>query len=961
MSSQSRTRMALVAVLALAFAALLLLPAMAAAHTAAAADWESYVIKRDGTLWTWGGNAFGGLGRGDQVPRGVPVQMGAGATWKSVDHGNSVGTVALKQDGSLWHWGDLGIPFTTSPTQYTGGSWDGAAWTSFAVGDMHGLLLKDGPGPGYELWTWGYDNWGQLGDGTVGPGTATPARVGSDLWKSVAAGNGHSLGVKQDGTLWTWGLNDNGQLGQGDKTDRATPTKVGTMSNWAAVFAGPEQSYAVTDTGKLFAWGYNDFGQLGVGDKGQHLSPAAVGGTGWADVAPGPLDCVAIKDDGSLWGWGYNVNGQIGLPPDYVDHNSPARVGTATSWKDVACGAYHTIAVTTDDKFAACGGNQYGQLGLGYPQYRSSPEQMGTVAGWAQIDASLTHAAGVRTDGTLWTWGYNGNGQLGYEGGTGAPAQIGFDSDWTSASAGAYTDGGFTAALKTNGTLWTWGDNAAGQLGLGDLVERHVPTQVGTDADWKSVACSDGTGSRGRTDDAHPDYTLDDHVLALKNDGSLWAWGANDFGQLGDGTMSASSTPLRVGSDNDWAAIAVGDDFSAALKTDGSLWTWGHGQFGQLGQGGTPGASTMTLVPTRGTVAETFKAFACGSGRDSSFMLAVKMDGTLWGWGKNSAGELGQGLSGFDTFSSPVVVSSATDWQSVACGGSYGDNFSLAIKDNGQLWAWGGNYRGTLGNGDYVSLYSPQQVADTSTWMSVAAGSNSFGIKADGTLWAWGDNEYGQLGLGDPSAYWSTTVFNLADYVDTTPPTVTGSSTSAAVGRAAGGARGAGGWTRTARTFKVTAKDTGGSGVSRAQISLTGGVSYLTRNSVTVRNGDVTVYVRAIDRKGNHSAAKPLGRFKIDTTRPKPAALGASVKRGSTAKLRYRIADYSPCVVKIAIKTARGATLKSITVKGARPMAWLVASFHCTLAKGTYRWYVSATDSVGYKQVKPAVGKLVVK
>jgi len=949
--------------LALALAALLLLPALAAAaaRTAAAADWESYAIRSDGTLWTWGGNAFGGLGQGDLVPRGVPVQMGGETTWKSVAHGNSVGTVALKQDGSVWHWGDLGIPFTTAPVQYAGGTWTGA-WHDFVAGDMHILLLKDGPGPGYELWSWGYDNWGQLGDGVPGEGAGEPVRVGSDLWMSVAAGYGHSLGVKQDGTLWAWGLNDYGQLGLGDRTDRSAPTRVGVKSDWEAVFAGSHHSYAIDGAGRLYAWGYNEFGQLGVGDKARRLAPVAVGGTGWSRVSPGPLDCMAIKNDGSLWGWGYNFNGQIGLPPDYEDHTTPARIGTATSWKDVACGAYHTIAVTTGDKFAACGGNQYGQIGLGYPQYRPSPEQMGTVAGWAQVDAGLTHAAGVRTDGTLWTWGYNNNGQLGYAGGTGAPAQVGMDIDWKSASTGAYTDGGFTAALKTNGTLWTWGDNAVGQLGLGDTTDRGVPTQVGTDTGWTAVACSDGVGDRGRQIYGDP-YTKDDHVLALKSDGTLWAWGANDYGQLGDGTTGRSTTPRQVGTDADWKAIAAGDDFSAALKADGTLWTWGRGQSGQLGHGGTPGPSTMLLTPAKvvtGSGVDTFDAFACGSGRDSSFMLAVKTDGTLWGWGKNYAGELGQGLSGFDTFPSPVLVDGATDWRSVACGGSYGDNFSIAVKDSGRLWTFGGNYRGTLGNGDYVSLYSPQAMADPSTWASVAAGSNSFGIKTDGTLWAWGDNEYGQLGLGDPGAYWSTTVYNLADYVDTTPPAVTASA-PVAVAAVAGPAKGAGGWTRTVRTIKVSATDAGGSGVSRTQISLTGGVSYLTRSSVTVRNGDAKVYVRAIDRKGNHSAAKYLGRWKIDTTRPRPAALAASVRRGATAKLRYRVADYSPCVVKIVVKNARGVTVKAFTIKGVRPMSWLAKSFRCTLARGTYRWYVSATDSVGYRQVRRAVAKLVVR
>lgn len=965
MSVVARSRAHLIAV-ALACAALLLLPALAAAttRTAAAADWESYAIKSDGTLWAWGSNAFGGLGQGNTMPQGVPVQVGVAADWKSVSCGTSLGTVALKKDGSLWHWGATEIPFTTTPQQYTGGSWTGASWDDFAVGDMHGLLLRNvDPSGNGELWAWGNDSDGQLGDGPGDVGTWEPKRIGGDLWRAVAGGFAHSLAVRSDGTLWAWGDNEYGQLGLNDKINRWAPTQVGSKSNWVAVFATSMHSFAINNAGQLFAWGYNDQGQLGVGDKTDRLEPQAVGGSGWALVAPGPLDAMALKKDGSLWGWGYNVNGQLGLPPDYAGHPAPVRIGNATSWKDLACGAYHSIALTGDDRFAACGANTYGQVGLGYPSYRCSPEQMGTAAGWAAVDVSLSHSVATRSDGTLWTWGYNGSGQLGYANAAGVPMQVGYDTDWRSVAAGANHAGGYSAAIKTGGTLWTWGENAAGQLGLGDKTDRSAPTQVGADTHWSQVACSDGVGTAGRVLSGEP-YTLDDHTLALKDDGTLWVWGANDYGQLGLGDKTRRLEPTQVGTDTDWTAIAAGDDYSAALKSDGSLYTWGHDQFGQLGHGGTPSATSMALSPTR-VGAELYKSFACGSGRDASFMLAVKTDGTLWGWGTSANGELGLGLSGFGTYSTPQLISAATDWKRVMCGISYGDNFGLGLRESGQLWSWGGNFRGQLGNADYVSVYSPQATTPGHVWTTVAAGSNSFGVDTDGKLWAWGDNEYGGLGLGDPSGYWSTTVYALADVVDSVPPSVTGSTAAAGAPSATDSAavltRGANGWSRTARTIKVSASDAGGSGVSRAQISLNGGVSYLTRGTVTVRNGDVKVLCRAIDRKNNRSQPKSLGRFKIDTTKPKPAALGASVKRGSTANLRYRIADYSPCVVRIVVKNARGATVKSITVKGARPMSWLKASFRCRLAKGTYRFSVTATDSVGYRQARAAVAKLVVK
>ena len=504
MSALFRSRGAYAAILALAVVMVLLLPALAAAEprTAAASIHDSYVIKSDGTLWAWGGNAFGGLGTGDLLPRELPVQVGSVTTWKSITSGSSLGAVALRQDGSLWHWGDYGIPFTPTPTQYTGSpAWAGP-WDDFAAGDMHLLLLKNGSPGARELWAWGGNEYGMLGNGTAGPsaGSSVPIRIGTALWKSVAAGYGHSLAVKSDGTLWAWGLNDYGQLGKGDNVNRNVPTQVGAATDWVSVFCGSNNSYAVNASGELYAWGYNDFGQLGLGTKTTRLTPGKVAGGGWAKVSTGPLDCLALKADGSLWAWGYNVNGQLGLPADYEDHTSPARVGTATIWRDVACGPYHTVAVTnptpgtSDDRFAACGSNHYGQIGLGFPLYRCSPEQVGTTGGWLQVDASLTHGAGIRDDFSLWTWGYDIDGALGGSGGLTAPARVGFDNDWAAVSAGADHGSNYTMAIKKTGTLWAFGNNDTGQLGLGDTASRAVPTQVGTAADWKAVACSDGIG-----------------------------------------------------------------------------------------------------------------------------------------------------------------------------------------------------------------------------------------------------------------------------------------------------------------------------------------------------------------------------------------------------------------------------------------------------------------------------------
>jgi len=928
---------------------LLLFPAAASAvptQNAAATTAESFVIKSDGTLWAWGGNAYGELGTGDTLPRGIPVQVGVDTNWKTIVNESSSSLVALKQDGTVWHWGD-NPPW--SPVQYTGSpAWAGP-WDALTAGDGYALLLKNGG----QLWK--------------ASGVLAPLRIGTDTWTSIAAGGSHNLAVRADGSLWAWGSNDYGQLGLGDNVDRAAPTQVGSATDWQAVYCGSLTSYAITTSGKLYAWGWNEDGQLGLGSAGgTRLSPVAVSGSGWsgARVAPGPLDCLAVKSDGTLWACGYNADGQLGLPADYADHDTFTRVGTATTWADVACGPYHTVAVTTNDEFAACGANQYGQIGLGFPLYRCSPEQIGTVGGWVQVDASLTHAGGVRSDGTLWMWGSNISGTLGGSSGSlNTPTQIGTDTDWKQVSCGAYTDADFTAAIKTGGTLWMWGDNGAGQLGLGDRASRDVPTQVGGASDWATVACSDGVGDRGR-EIVGTKYTLDDHTLAVKSDGTLWAWGADDYGQLGLGDNAARLTPQQVGTGTDWQSVAAGDDYSAALKTDGTLWVWGHNQCGQLGQGGTASVNVPTQVLT-GSGAETFSTIACGSGRDSSHMLAVKTDGTLWGWGLNYIGELGQGSVNHE-FDSPIQIGSSSDWASVACGSYFGDDYSLATKTDGELWAWGGNYRGQLGNGDYVPLFTPTQVTGVSDWQHIVAGSSSFATKPDGTLWSWGDNTWGQLGLGDPAAYSSTTVYPLESFTDTIAPTVSGSATAGKASAPGGLAvectprRASGGWSRTPRKITVKASDAG-SGLSRTQISTSGGVGYVTRSSLTVTNGDIKVWCRAIDRAGNHSVAKFIGRYRIDTTKPKLTASRATVKRGARAILKYRISDYSPCRVKIVIENSHRRAVKTFFVKSARPGSALVKSFTCKLTKGAYRWYVYATDSVGLKQAKAGSNRLSVK
>ncbi|MBI1845243.1 MAG: RCC1 repeat-containing protein, partial [Actinobacteria bacterium] len=401
-----------------------------------------------------------------------------------------------------------------------------------------------------------------------------------------------------------------------------------------------------------WSWGNGGSGQLGDGTTATYPNPTQSGGDAdWRSIAAGDLLSLGQKQDGTLWAWGVNNpsdgDSEVGGTPEAV----PGQVGTDADWKAFTTGAFHGLA--------------------------------------------------VKVDGTLWTWGGNGAGQLG-DGTTtdrALPTQVGSGTDWK-AVAGGYL---YSLALKTDGTLWAWGENEVGQLGDGTTTDRLRPKKIGTASNWASIS---STG---------------DHSLALRTDGTLWAWGQNGGGQLGDGTRTSRSSPKRVGTTTDWKAAEAGDGYSLALKADGTLWSVGTGS---------------ELVLTQLGTAENWASIYAGA-----HWFGLKTDGTLWAWGSNRQGQLGDGSIGEGTFADddPVQVGVATDWVSAAAGSdpNSGYEHSLGIRKNGTLWGWGNNEYGQLGNGKAVQRATPGQVEGGASWATVSTGgAHSLGVKVDGTLWS---------------------------------------------------------------------------------------------------------------------------------------------------------------------------------------------------------------------------------
>lgn len=348
-----------------------------------------------------------------------------------------------------------------------------------------------------------------------------------------------------------------------------------------------------------------------------------------------------------LYTWGDNSVGSLGLN-NTTNYSSPVQVGTTNDWSMVEFGSYDSFSIKLDGTLWALGGGNYsGSLGLGDSIGRSSPVQVGALTTWSQVSSGASvFTLAIKDNGTLWSWGYGANGQLGLNSTTSysSPMQVGSLTNWLQVSAGNYTAG----AVKTDGTIWVWGVNPYGNLGIGGTTTQSSPVQVGALTNWASV-------SAGRY-----------YYLATKTDGTLWAWGAGTDGCLGTGSTTTQTSPVQIGSLTTWSKVDASfsqQPFSFATKTNNSMWVWGDNGFGQLGLNDLTNRSSPVQL---GALTNWLQP-SVSERSDQGFGMAVKTDGTLWSWGSNNVGQLGLGYK--TNRSSPVQVGALTDWSQVSAGG----------------------------------------------------------------------------------------------------------------------------------------------------------------------------------------------------------------------------------------------------------------------------------------------------
>jgi alpha-tubulin suppressor-like RCC1 family protein len=782
----------------------------------------SFALLADGTVWGAGANNFGQLGDGTIQARAGPQQVPGLSGIKAIAGSSSGHVLALKDDGTVWAWGQndqgqLGDGTRIerhSPVAVLGLT-NITRISSSGTGSL--ALRSDG-----TVWVWGLTYGSALGNGvsntSILPGDPgwnqlIPSRVLLDQAVAISAGSVHHMALRADGTVWTWGYASNGENGTGRLGGQSQPLPlpvssldhVVAIANEGSEIAG--FSLALKADGTVWSWGINNYGQLGVSGIAASALPIQVPGVAnVVGIAAGAAHVLAMRGDGTVLAWGSNSNGQLG--DNSLDDRAQARpvVGPGGS------GQLNLLQAAPAN---------FNQL----PQAQIS---LNVTSGTAPLTVQAVATNATDPDGTVRAiYWKSSNGQQ----------ATGTSTSFVFSQAGTYTidllvednaggrggtrqqvvvapvvaaavsvnpkltiTGGYPAALTNDGRVLMWG---GGPLGLyASLVQGPVPTKVS-----HPVA----NGITGAVDVAVGSY----HALALLADGTALGWGGNNLGQTGTGRLETLiGQPVQIANLPPAQALAAGGTNSFALTRDGRVFAWGSNSGGELGLGDNNTRYQPAEIPGLANVIAIVAT-------DSSFAAALKGDGTVWAWGYNGSYRLGdgttisrnrpvqmRGLAGitriFVTMNNIFALKAdGTAWVSgtfpVTIPGDPGPNagprrLSLfdgaahiagsywdfaVVKPDGTLWVGGQHNSLALGLHVSTDIAGLQQLPGITDAMAVTAGGNIYMVlRRDGTALSWGINDSGGLGNGTlayqqtPALVINETINGPLDLIPEVPNTI---------------------------------------------------------------------------------------------------------------------------------------------------------------------------------------------
>jgi alpha-tubulin suppressor-like RCC1 family protein len=799
----------------------------------------SIAVRSDGSVFTWGLNINGQIGDSTVINRSSPVQI----TLVTSSTTSATGNAAMGNGATMVM--DGGVPYI---------------WGTNTVGQLglgNGSTLGQYASNPVQIPTY-LNTFNMFTQPTNYLMNTSPVQLITGSWSQITAGINHTLATNLNGTLFTWGLNNYGQAGDGTVFNRSSPVQIGT-SSWTSVSGGGLHSVGLIG-GILYAWGYNGNGQLGFGSAVSRSSPVQIpvaytsttatlsipiqisSLSNWTQVSTGLSNAIAIDSSGLLWGWGNSSYAQIyvnSLPAltantsKITPMNStvqkyaqlPQIIGTS-SWTQIAAGFRHGLAIDANNRLFGWG-NYAGTVPATIPY------------SWSSISSGFSHTLAIRADGSLWAWGQNAQGQLG-DGTTinrSSPVQIGAAS-WSQVSAGQY----HTLAIRADGVLFAWGDNSSAGVGDNTTSNRSSPVQIGytaTSTSTYNVSFNGSTDYITGTSSSvldlgvgnftiefwmYPKFAVSSRIITRRVQGnySLGAWSVSFNGATGVISWSQVSypesflsTPTNSVLLNVWTHVAVVRNSSVIqifINGASSVYAIDNNSYNatacNLYIGADPGISyfgglltnlrmvkgvavytapftpsTVPLTPTSATVlmalitssfttdyslvaspltltstgvpyASVVPTPFTGSIVNTSwiqvsaggyFSTAITTARTLFGWGLNNYGQLALGNT-TNPINAPLAISPDNSFVQVAAG----DTHLVMLRTDNTVWASGYNGYGELGQINTINYSSPVQLGADPRYpgyTKIAAGAlNTYLIRADGILWTVGYNGYGQLG-----------------------------------------------------------------------------------------------------------------------------------------------------------------------------------------------------------------------
>ena len=788
----------------------------------------SVALKGDGTVWTWGYNNYGQLGNNSTVTTEIPTQVKGYNAEGFLNDIQMIASgknhvLALKEDGTVWAWGynnygQLGD--NTQITRYTPVqvlSEDGTEYLKdiiyIAAGNNYSVAInKNG-----EVWSWGQNDYGQLGDGS-NISKYTPVRAKANLTNiiKVSCGNRHTVALKADGSVYTWGDNTYGQLSDNTKGKKLIPVKVletsntyvsdaisisatdnstnilkgdgtviavglgtsgqlgdntnvnktlpvqvvntdntGALSQIIEIKSGANTTYALSEEGKVYSWGLGTSGQLGNNEVSNSYIPVVVtNNTVDSDldnilyIGAGSNHALAVENNGYIDAWGLNDKKQIGdatlaistipryigskvkaTPKDVtlkVDETQDVKV-TMESFnlfkaedelaRDITFKSLNENVATVSNKGTITAktigitkiivtDNLFGKTTV----VNVSVLQEGAIA-TPKVASGLNHTVALKSDGTVWTYGANKNGELGV--GTNVASdnlsKVEFETDVKIVEIAVGEK--HVVALDENGTVWTWGSNTYYQLGISSKAQSNVPVKVKLEE--KVVKIAAGYNS----------------TFAITEDNNLLAWGLNTNGELGIGNYQNRFLPTKVETLKNVLDVKAGKTHSVVITTNGQVYTTGNNSYGSL-TGTEYKRNTFEKVEGLDNIAY------LSSGEYHN--MAMTTNRKLYVWGYNVYGQLGTNT--IDTTNTPVQITNVSGIKEISAGRSH----SMLLTKSGKVYATGLNSLGQFGNNSTENQVEFTLVDTINNVNTLVAGNTySMAIKEDGSVWAWGDYYHG--------------------------------------------------------------------------------------------------------------------------------------------------------------------------------------------------------------------------